>query len=70
METHKEHFVEIKHFDEKNSELFGKARNTTLLKKRLLHRVFSCEFCEISINTFFTEQLRATASKDYQEDYK
>ena len=30
------------------------ARPATLLKKRLAH-VFSCEFCEISKNTFFTE---------------
>ena len=34
---------------------------TTLSKKRLA-QVFSCEFCEISKNTIFTEQLRATAS--------
>ena len=30
--------------------------------------MFSCEFCEISKNTFFTEHLRTTASK-YLEDY-
>ena len=29
----------------------------TLSKKETLARVFSCEFCEISKNTFFTEQL-------------
>ena len=34
----------------------------TLLKKETLAQVFSCEFCEISKNIFFTEQLRATAS--------
>ena len=33
----------------------------SLLKKRLA-QVFSCEFCEISKNTFFTEHLRVTAS--------
>ena len=33
----------------------------TLLKKRLA-QVFSCEFCEISKNTFFTEYVWATAS--------
>ena len=27
-----------------------------------LAQVFSCEFCEISKNTFFTENLRTTAS--------
>ena len=31
----------------------------TLLKKETLAQVFSCEFCEISKNTFFTEHLRA-----------
>ena len=34
----------------------------TLLKKETLAQVFSCEFCEISKNTFFTEHLWATAS--------
>ena len=34
----------------------------TLLKKTLA-QVFSCEFCEISKNTFFTEQLRTSASE-------
>ena len=33
----------------------------TLLKKRLAH-VFSCEFCEISKNTFFTGHIWTTAS--------
>ena len=28
--------------------------------------MFSCEFCEISKNTFFSEHLRATASGLYQ----
>ena len=32
----------------------------TLLKK-VLAQVFSCEFCEIFKNTFFTEHVRATA---------
>ena len=31
-------------------------------KKEALAQVFSCEFCEISKNTFFTEHLWATAS--------
>ena len=30
--------------------------------KESLPQVFSCEFCEISKNTFFTEHLRTTAS--------
>ena len=35
----------------------------TWLKKRLWHSVFSCELCEISKNTFFTEHLWAIASE-------
>ena len=30
--------------------------------EKTLTQVLSCEFCELSKNTFFTEQLRATAS--------
>ena len=33
------------------------------IKKETLGQVFSCEFCEISKDTFFTEHHRATASK-------
>ena len=33
------------------------------IKKETQGQVFTCEFCEISKNTFFTEQLWATASK-------
>ena len=33
------------------------------IKKDTLAQVFSCEFCEIFKNTFFTEHLRLTASK-------
>ena len=36
------------------------------IKKETLAQVFSCEFCEISKNIFFTEHLGATASKDTQ----
>ena len=32
------------------------------IKKETLAQVFSCEFCEISKNTFFTGHLWATAS--------
>ena len=34
----------------------------TLFKKETLAQLFSCEFCKSSKKTFFTEQLRATAS--------
>ena len=37
-------------------------RPVTFIKKTTLAQVFSFEFCEISKNTFFTEQLRATTS--------
>ena len=36
------------------------ARN--FIKKESLAQVFSCEFCEISKNTFFTEHLRTATS--------
>ena len=36
------------------------ARN--FIKKEALAQEFSCEFCEISKNTFFTEHLWTTAS--------
>ena len=32
------------------------------MKKETLAQVFSCKFCEISKNTFFTEHFRTTAS--------
>ena len=32
------------------------------IKKESLSQVFSCEFCEISKKTFFTEHLRKTAA--------
>ena len=37
-------------------------RLATLLKKEILAQVFSCEFCEISKNTLFTEHLWASTS--------
>ena len=36
-------------------------RPATLLKNETLAQVLSSEFCEIFMNTFFTEHLRATA---------
>ena len=35
---------------------------SNVIKKEALTKVFSCEFCEISRNIFFTEHLRVTAS--------
>ena len=46
-------------------------RPETLLKKETLTQVFSCEFCIISKNTFFTEHLWTTALhiKHYYKHY-
>ena len=38
------------------------AEACNFIKQETLAQVFSCEFCEISNNTFFAEHLRATAS--------
>ena len=38
-------------------------RHATLLKKETLPLVFSCEFCEISKNTFFTDHGRLLRKK-------
>ena len=37
-------------------------QSCNFIKKQTLALVFSCEFCEISKNTFFTEHLWTTAS--------
>ena len=37
-----------------------------LIKKRTLTQVFSCVFCKISKNSFFTEHLRVTTSEVQQ----
>ena len=44
-------------------------RTATSLKKETLAQVFSCEFCEISKCTFFTEHLSATASGLIKEQF-
>ena len=38
------------------------------IKKETLAQVFSCDFCEISKNTFFTEHLGTTASVNHNFD--
>ena len=45
-----------------NSQENACARDSFFIKKETLAQVFSCEFCEISENTFFTEHVWATAS--------
>ena len=42
------------------------AEACNFIKKETLAQVFSCEFCEIFKNTFFTGHLRATASVFYE----
>ena len=37
------------------------------IKKETRAQVFSCEFCEIFKNTFFTEHLRTTASETFMK---
>ena len=51
-------FLEISQNSQENTcEAFN------FIKKETLADVFSCEFCDISKNTFFTEHRRATASR-------
>ena len=44
-------------------EILRNSWKTPVIKKDTLTQVFSCEFCEISKNTFFSEHLWATASE-------
>ena len=41
------------------------AEVSNFIQKETLKQVLSCEFCEISKNTFFPDHLRATASVHY-----
>ena len=41
---------------------FKRLKLANLLKKEILPQVFSCDFCQISKNTFFTELLWPTTS--------
>ena len=43
------------------SLLFNKEGFSKFIKKEALAQVFSCEFCEIFKNIYFTEHLQATA---------
>ena len=45
-----------------SSLLYCRSQACNFIKKETPVQVFSCEFCEISKNTFFTEHLWATAS--------
>ena len=39
-----------------------KSQACNFIKKETLAQMFSCEFCQISNNAFFTEHLRTTTS--------
>ena len=54
-------------FQDQPPEVFYEKRPEVcnFIKKEALAQVFSCEFCEISKNTFFTEHLWTTASVLY-----
>ena len=45
--------------------LFFKPQACNFIKKETLAQVFFCEFCDISKNTFFTEDLLATTSDEH-----
>ena len=46
-------------------EISQNSQENNFIKKETLALVFSCEFCEISKNTFFTELLWATGSVSF-----
>ena len=48
-------------------KVFLEVTACNFIKKETLAQVFSCEFCEISYNTFFTEHVWATASVTLSE---
>ena len=61
------HEIHIKYVKRKPTRLRKKGiqkkpEACNFVKKETLAQVFSCEFCEISKNTVFTEHLWATAS--------
>ena len=51
------------------SPFFNNVAACNFIKKDAPKQVFSCEFCEISKNTLFTEHLRATASRCFFKKY-
>ena len=58
-------FLEISQNSQENTCAFLmklQASACNFIKKEALSQVFSCEFCEISKNIFFTEHLWATTS--------
>ena len=62
---YKKMFLNISQNSQENTcaSLFFNKVAGNFIKKETLVQVFSCEFSKIFKNTFFTEHLRATASK-------
>ena len=46
-------------------KLQAEAEACNFINNKTLAQVFTCEFCEISINTFFTEHPSATVSEEH-----
>ena len=59
---HQKQPLEVFHKKMLLSEIPQNSQVCNFIKKETMAQVFSCEFCEISKNAFFTEHLRATAS--------
>ena len=57
-------FLEISQNSQENT--CARVSFLNFIKKEALAQVFSCEFCEISKNTFFTEYIWTTASKEFK----
>ena len=55
-------YVKRKTFTIKKKGIQRKPEACNFIKKETLAQAFSCEFCEISKNTFLTEHLWTTAS--------
>ena len=55
-------FFEIPQNSQENTYARFSLLIINFIKKEALEQVFSCEFCEISQNIFFTEHLKETAS--------
>ena len=54
--------MEKPHFIKTSSTEEPRPKSCNFIKKEALAQVFSCKFCEILKNTFFTEQLWMIAS--------
>ena len=61
-ECQQKHLSNIDQFSITTIFCSGLAESCNFIKNKPLAQVFSCEFCEISKNTFFAEHLLATTS--------